>query len=186
MWHTVHDLKSVRNTNTVHNVRDKFPSLCYWQSFFFKYICNFINRQSGNRPFLENTVSLKWLQPTKLYTYQKTVHPVINCEVIVKLLGSVLLFLSLLQCQHLLSGIVTADMQLNYNTLNMSYRYRRRVDYVVYMLYTYLVCLLRGVILTVCGRCSQWMRSRSTRGGLAAGLLILTGGGACEPPVATS
>lgn len=58
--------------------------------------------------------------------------------------------------------------------------YMKCVDYV------YLVHLLIGFILIICGRRSQRSRSWSARGGLAAGLLILAGGGACEPPVATS
>lgn len=44
----------------------------------------------------------------------------------------------------------------------------------------YLICLLRGVVLAVRGGCSP-----STLGGLAARLLVVIGGGSCEPPVAT-
>lgn len=66
-----------------------------------------------------------------------------------KVLRSVQLSLwQLYQTAVTVSGIVM---------LNIPYRYRRCVDYIVCMLYvySYLVCLLRGVILAVCGRCSQ-------------------------------
>lgn len=60
------------------------------------------------------------------------------------------------------------------------FMYMKCVDYV------YLGCSLSGFILIICERRSQRVRSHSARGGLVTGLLILTGGGSCEPPVATS
>ena len=124
----MHDIKSGRFTNNIHNVgKDTFAFLCHLsQSFFLyflKYICNFIDWQSGNHP---SHCLIEMTPAHKMVFTPKTVRPVINSGAVLKLLRSVLLSISQLQCQHILFGIIIANIKL---TL-CHYGTGRCVDYV--------------------------------------------------------